>query len=121
MNNVPIITQPWYEVQRRRGQVNEARQSVGCPHIPSDYVLVAIRAAGLCQADTRIVTGNKASHSDPNQHVTLGHEGVGVVLAYGSDVVGYKEGDYVVILPHIHRSDVSCPSGQVNPSCIGLG
>ncbi len=124
MNNTLSLSYPWFDVQWRLGQVNVARQNGGYPRLQPDCVLVGMLAAGICGADIRIVTGNKASSNDPAHYVTLGHEGVGIVLECGSDVVGYKEGDCVVILPHIHLPcgpSLSCPSRQVDPVCIGSG
>src|SRR5690242_9580678 len=120
MNDALSITYPWFDVQWHLGQVHVARQIGGLPPLQSDQVLVGVQAAGICAADIRIVTGNKASAHDPTHYITLGHEGVGIVLSCGSSVVTYKEGDYVVILPHV-RPDQSCFSGIIDPIQIGNG
>jgi threonine dehydrogenase-like Zn-dependent dehydrogenase len=121
MNNGQSISHPWYAIESHSGKITAAFQRGGNPPLGADQVLIAVLAASVCQADVRVATNNKAAHNDPNQHVILGHEGIGVVLAYGRDVVSYKVGDYVVVLPHVHRPGVSCSSGQIDPRCIGLG
>src|SRR5690242_8340165 len=120
MNDALSITYPWFDVQWHLGQVHVARQIGGLPPLQPDQVLVGVQAAGICAADIRVVTGNKASAHDPTHYITLGHEGVGRVLACGSNVVTYKEGDHVVILPHV-RPDQPCLSGMIDPIQIGNG
>ena len=126
MSRMPDRSQEWFEVQRHRGQVHVARQSGNWPRLQAGQVLMKMLACGICGADTRAVTGNKLTSGDPDRYITLGHEGVGVVVAVDNGVTGLKPGDYAVVLPHIcpgsaHKVDVRCSALQVDPVCIGSG
>jgi propanol-preferring alcohol dehydrogenase len=113
----------WYELQRDHDQVYVARQH-GCWPVPlRGQVQVRLVACGLCGADVRVQTGNKATHGEPRRFVIPGHEGVGVVAALGEGVVGLKRGDHVVVLPHVyaHNHAARCSTPQGGPTCIGKG
>lgn len=57
-----------------------------------DDVLVRIHASGLCHTDLEVIEGSLA-YPMP---IVLGHEGAGVVEAFGSAVTDVKVGDHVV-------------------------
>ncbi len=65
---------------------------------PTD-VLVKIEACGICGTDLNILAVPPAHKATPN--IIIGHEGVGVVEAIGSDVTGLRPGDRVVIAPRL--------------------
>ncbi len=113
----------WYEAQRDLGQVYVARQHGRWPDPLPGQALVRLVACGLCGADVRIQTGNKATHGVPTRRVVPGHEGAGVVADVGEGVVGLKRGDYVVILPHVYAPNhaARCSTPQGGPACIGKG
>ena len=58
-------------------------------------LLVRVEASGLCHTDIH------AAHGDwpvkPIPPFVPGHEGVGIVTAFGSDVTGFAEGDRVAV------------------------
>jgi threonine dehydrogenase-like Zn-dependent dehydrogenase len=121
---IDISSQQHFDVQWYYKQVSIARQRGALPHPQSGYVLVKMKACGICGADIRAVTGDKVVDNDSHRHVTLGHEGVGHVFTVGNDVSGFNEGDCVVILPHVlpssrHTVDSQNEYGQVNPVTIG--
>src|SRR5258708_36296517 len=118
------ISQEWFEVQWHLGKASVARQRGYPLDIPPGYVLVRIVAGGICGTDARFVTGNKVSSVNPNHYVTLGHEGVGVVITSSNDVKSLQRGDHVVVLPHIHmpiNQYQPCSASEINPFCIGFG
>ncbi|MFL5592415.1 MAG: alcohol dehydrogenase catalytic domain-containing protein [Ktedonobacteraceae bacterium] len=118
------MSEQWFEVQWHLGRVQVARQSGSWRQPPPGYVLVSMAACGICGADIRVITGNKAASGDPNRYVTLGHEGSGRVVAVGDAVTCLRPGDYVAVLPHTHLpaendEGVRCSARQIDPVCIG--
>ena len=55
-------------------------------------VLVEIKASGVCHTDLHAVEGDWPAK--PSLPFVPGHEGVGIIAACGSGVVGLKEGDH---------------------------
>jgi threonine dehydrogenase-like Zn-dependent dehydrogenase len=112
-----------FEVQRHLDQVYVARQSGDVPQPRPGQALLQMVACGICGADIRVVTGNKSATGEPDRYTTLGHEGIGRIVALGGDVRGLQLGDYVVILPHIHGNERAprCLASSINPVCIGSG
>jgi threonine dehydrogenase-like Zn-dependent dehydrogenase len=112
-----------FEVQRCGNQVHVARQSGDAPHPQPGEALLRMAACGICAADIRIVTKNKEASATPGNFITLGHEGVGRIIALNSSCPELQPGDYAVILPHTHKdqSTSGCLSSRVNPVCIGSG
>ena len=75
-------------------------------------VMVRMLAAGLCHSDLSMLEGKIASYGFP---ILLGHEGAGVVVAYGPGVTSVKPGDYVVPTPIPEcRACTNCLSGRTN-------
>ncbi len=112
-----------FEVQRHLDQVFVARQSGDVPQPRPGEALLRMKACGICGADVRVVTGNKAASGETSLYTTLGHEGIGRVIALGSAVPELQVGDYAVVLPHMHRdeSELQCFASSINPVCIGSG
>ena len=121
------MSQEWFEVQRHLGKVNVVRQHYSLLSHPQGHALVQMVCCGICAADVRVMTGNKASSGNPERFITVGHEGVGRILTVMDETTGLRSGDCVVILPHVHTSpdqDSSkqqCFSPSIDPGCIGNG
>lgn len=110
----------WFEVQRHLGQVYITRQSGGQPVLQNQQALVKIVSAGVCGTDIRVTNGDKVISGDPCHYIIPGHEGMGRIVAINSEEVGLEQGDYVVVLPHVHK-DISCSASEIDPTCIGSG
>lgn len=110
-----------FEVQHCLDQVFVARQSGDMPRPRPGEAVLQMVACGICGADIRVVTGNKTASGETGRYTTLGHEGIGRVVALGSRVPRLHVGDYTVVLPHVHRDDCEppCLASSINPICIG--
>jgi alcohol dehydrogenase/propanol-preferring alcohol dehydrogenase len=71
-------------------------REVDIPEISSGQVLVKVRACGICGTDVWLTEGKLAFGPPP---LSLGHEGVGEVVAVGDGVTTRKVGDRVGIIP----------------------
>jgi L-iditol 2-dehydrogenase len=72
-------------------------RDVEVPKIPSpDWVLIRVKAAGICGTDLHI--WHDQFHYWPP--VVLGHEFAGVIVEVGANVKKWKAGDRVVAEPH---------------------
>ncbi len=82
-------------------------------------VLVQIKASGMCHSDEHLVTGDLAGATSPMPLIG-GHEGAGIVLEVGPNVVGLEPGDHVVFgfIPACGRCP-SCASGHSNLCDVG--
>lgn len=81
-----------------------------------DEVAIRIIATGLCHSDLHALEGN-SSASFP---LILGHEGIGDIVAVGSNVTGFAVGDRVI--PYLVPDCGKCPycqSGRTN-LCVQL-
>ena len=71
---------------------------------PTD-VLVKIGGAGVCRTDLHVIEGQWRSRMDPDGKTLLpyimGHENAGWVEEVGSEVVGLKKGDPVILHPRL--------------------
>jgi S-(hydroxymethyl)glutathione dehydrogenase/alcohol dehydrogenase len=85
----------------------------------SGEVLVKMKASGMCHSDEHLVTGDLAGATSPMPLIG-GHEGAGVVIEVGPNVVGLEPGDHVVFgfIPACGRCP-SCASGHSNLCDIG--
>lgn len=110
-----------FEVQRQRDAVYVVRQSGAPPRPGPGEVVLQMVACGICGADIRAMTGNKEISSEVGRYTTPGHEGVGRVIARGSEAAAWRIGDYAVVLPHVHRAQFACQASRINPVCIGSG
>jgi threonine dehydrogenase-like Zn-dependent dehydrogenase len=124
MKNAIGALQARFEVQQYRGKISIVRQNGASPRPQAEQVLVSMTACGICGTDIRAAAGNKHSSASAHNHVTLGHEGVGRVMAVGGKITHLKRGDCVVILPHVRppqKLDIY-PIGSeasINPISIG--
>jgi threonine dehydrogenase-like Zn-dependent dehydrogenase len=114
------MSQHWFEVQRHLGRVQVARQSGDKCWLQNHQALVKILAAGLCNTDVRVISGDKEIADNPRQYVIPGHECVGRIVDIRDSETKFKQGDYVVVLPHVH-TEIPCSSPTINPTCIGSG
>jgi S-(hydroxymethyl)glutathione dehydrogenase/alcohol dehydrogenase len=82
-------------------------------------VLVQIKASGMCHSDEHLVTGDLAGATSPMPLIG-GHEGAGIVMEVGPNVVGLEPGDHVVFgfIPACGRCP-SCASGHSNLCDVG--
>jgi threonine dehydrogenase-like Zn-dependent dehydrogenase len=112
-----------FEVQRYHDHVLVARQSGDVPHPQLGEALIQMVACGICGADIRVVTKNKTASGASDRYITLGHEGVGRIIALNGNTSGMQIGDYVVVLPHVHKDErtLQCSASAINPVCIGNG
>lgn len=112
-----------FEVQRHLDQVYVARQNGGLPQPRPGEVLLRMVACGICGADIRVVTRNKATPDEPERSITLGHEGVGRLLTCSGNAPHQHMDEYAVVLPHVHHRQhvVSCSAPCITPTCIGNG
>lgn len=112
-----------FEVQRSFDQIYVARQNGAVPQPQPGEALLQMVACGICGADIRVVTKNKTASGEAGCYTTLGHEGIGRVVALGDNVPGLKINDYAVVLPHVHRCEgmLQCSASRINPICIGNG
>jgi propanol-preferring alcohol dehydrogenase len=69
-------------------------------------ILVRLQACGVCHSDVHIWKGDVVPPAAPTPFV-LGHEGVGIVEAVGSDVEGWKSGDRAGV-PWLHATCCHC-------------
>jgi len=85
----------------------------------SGEVLVQMKASGMCHSDEHLVTGDLAGATPPMPLIG-GHEGAGIVMEVGPNVVGLEPGDHVVFgfIPACGRCP-SCASGHSNLCDVG--
>jgi L-iditol 2-dehydrogenase len=75
----------------------EAKE-IPLPRYTSKQALVKTISCGICGTDAKLLDFEFKGFPQQSYPVMLGHEGVGRVVAIGSEVSGYKVGD-VVLLP----------------------
>ena len=84
-------------VKTAKGMGNIEIRDVSIPKIPKDdWVLIKIKAAGVCGTDLHI-WHDQFFYWPP---VILGHEFSGEIVEMGSKVTGFDTGDRVVVEPH---------------------
>jgi L-iditol 2-dehydrogenase len=100
-------------VKTSRGPGNVEIREIEKPGIPArDWVLIKVRAAGVCGTDVH-VWQDKFTYWPP---VTLGHEFSGEVAETGEGCVRFKAGDRVVAEPQINACGRCeyCRSGRMH-------
>lgn len=95
---------------------NDAQIGIGDapdPKIKPNEVLVKSLYAGICGTDLHVYRGE--FHDRVKYPAILGHEFGGVIQEVGSEVVGYKPGDRVVVDPIISCYHcTACLTGHIN-------
>jgi L-iditol 2-dehydrogenase len=91
-----------------------AVEPVAEPAIDPDEILLRVRAASICGTDTKMIRSGHRKLAD-GQRIVLGHEFVGTIERLGGQVVGYREGQRVGVVPNAGcgRCD-ACIRGQAN-------
>jgi L-gulonate 5-dehydrogenase len=80
--------------------------------IDSNYVLIKIKAAGICGSDISIFKGTSPVATYPR---VIGHEFTGEVVEIGSAVSKVQVGDHVVVSPVISCGECRpCKTGRSN-------
>ena len=95
-----------------KGSGNIEIRDIEIPKIPhDDWVLIKVKAAGVCGTDLHI-WHDKFPYWPP---VVLGHEFAGEIVEIGDSVKGFKPGDRVVAEPHSLACGVCelCRQGKV--------
>jgi threonine dehydrogenase-like Zn-dependent dehydrogenase len=82
------------------------------PKLEPDAVAVKMLRVGLCGTDIEINEGRYGKAPDGEEFLILGHENFGVVEEVGSNVRGFRPGDFVV-------STVRRPCGHCYPCAHG--
>jgi len=108
-------------VKKKKGKGNIELMDYPIPKTKEGYVLIRVKAAGICGSDLKI-------YSDEHPYfppVILGHEFSGEIIEVGPGVQGWKEGDRVVSEVHglVCGHCRFCLSGEkhVCPSKRALG
>jgi L-iditol 2-dehydrogenase len=84
-------------VKTAKGPGNIEIRDIEKPEIPEDdWVLIKVKAAGVCGTDLHI-WHNQFPYRPP---VVLGHEFSGMIVETGKEIEGFKVGDRVVAEPH---------------------
>lgn len=71
------------------------------PIVGDDDVLVKIEYVGVCGSDLHFFNEGGIGAAKMYEPRVLGHEPVGRVVSFGKNVIGFKEGDSVILEPGI--------------------
>jgi L-iditol 2-dehydrogenase len=69
------------------------------PQINPDQVLVKLDAVGICGSDVKLYKTGVLGTLKPSKPFIMGHEGAGTIAEIGSNVVGTKVGDDIMVNP----------------------
>ena len=72
------------------------------PLVADDEVLIKVEAVGICGSDVHGMDGSSGRRIPP---LVMGHEAAGIIIAIGSDVMDWKEGDRVTFDSTIYKLD----------------
>jgi len=87
-------------------------EEVPDPKVNTDEVLVRVKSAGICGSDAHAFEGKSKRRVPP---LILGHEFSGVVADTGTGVLGFQNGDRVVVEPTISCGACEpCRNGRTN-------
>jgi L-iditol 2-dehydrogenase len=87
-------------------------EDVAEPRLGPEEVLVAVRACGICGSDVHGMDGSTGRRRPP---IIMGHEASGVIVALGSDVESWAEGQSVTFDSTIYCGRCQyCRRGQIN-------
>jgi threonine dehydrogenase-like Zn-dependent dehydrogenase len=65
------------------------------PQVKPGYVLIAIKAAGICNSDISIIDNTYVGRKPVPIPLILGHEGAGIIEEIGQGICGFNVGDRV--------------------------
>ena len=97
-------------------------EEVATPACGDDELLVRMHTVAVCGSDPPLLLGKSLPDSLPSgfPHIP-GHEGAGVIARCGKNVVGFSEGDRVVVESHCGCGWCeNCKSGRYN-LCLNFG
>jgi L-iditol 2-dehydrogenase len=87
-------------------------EEVPDPRVNTDEVLVRVKSAGICGSDVHAFEGKSKRRVPP---LVLGHEFSGVVTDIGTGVLGFRNGDRVVVEPIMSCGTCEpCHNGRTN-------
>jgi len=87
-------------------------EDVPDPIVKADEVLVRVKSAGICGSDAHAFEGKSKRRVPP---LVLGHEFSGVVADIGTGVLGFQNGDRVVVEPIMSCGTCEpCRNGRTN-------
>lgn len=87
------------------------------PELKAGYVIIDVKACGICGTDMHVYKGMASNWSLPG---IIGHEFAGVVCACAGDVKDYKPGDRVTAQPLLNCGKcATCREGRTN-LCTGI-
>jgi L-iditol 2-dehydrogenase len=87
-------------------------EEVPDPKVSSDEVLVRVKSAGICGSDAHAFEGKSKRRVPP---LVMGHEFSGVVAGVGTGVLGFQNGDRVVVEPVVSCGVCEpCSNGRTN-------
>lgn len=100
-----------------------AVEEVPRPSIQRHEILLRVQASSICGTDVRIIR-NGHRKLQTGQRIVLGHEFAGTIEEIGADVIGYRPGLRVGVVPNMGcgRCDM-CARGLANmcPDYIAFG
>jgi L-iditol 2-dehydrogenase len=92
-------------------------EEVPDPKANTGEVLVRVKSAGICGSDAHAFEGRSKRRVPP---LILGHEFAGVVADVGTGVLGFQNGDRVVVEPIVSCGACEpCGNGSTN-ICLGI-
>ncbi|SFO94262.1 zinc-dependent dehydrogenase [Salibacterium halotolerans] len=96
-----------------KGPENMETKEVERPEIGEGEILLKVFNSAICGTDVRIYTGKKTK--DVRTPSIIGHETVGEIVDIGTNVVNYKVGERVGIIPIIYCQHCdACLNGLEN-------
>jgi L-iditol 2-dehydrogenase len=82
------------------------------PELPSDHVMLNIKACGICGSDVHGMDGTTGRRIPP---IVMGHEASGIISEVGKDVHGWTRGERVTFDSTIYCGKCYyCSRGQIN-------
>ncbi len=93
-----------FPAQRRFDLINHPEPALASPH----DVQLRMLDVGICGTDREICAFDYGTPPDGSDHLVLGHESLGQVLAVGAEVTRVKVGDFVVPMVRRPCADPDC-------------
>ena len=98
-------------------------ENIPTPEVKDGWVLIKIKACGICGTDMHIFDGDEGAAPTPSGTV-LGHEFAGEVVEVGAGVEGIKPGDRVCVDPNWLCNECDYCLGGIGHFCekmTGIG